>query len=127
MCLQRLHEASWRAIAPSLRQQQQQQRQTQGGLSGGRSAGWGVSEGEFLTLYRLLYGLAGGNGRRGVTITRGRGASADPVLAASSADFVRGGGAAVDAPAAAPQQAGRRMTIAERHAAEYAVAAEAST
>ena len=117
----RLHEASWRAIAPALQQQQRPD-----GASGGRSTGSGIGEGEFLTLYRLLYGLACGSGRRGVTITRGQGASAAPAAAAApSPDFVRGGGAAVDAPAAL-QQAGRRLTIAERHAAEYAAAADGS-
>jgi hypothetical protein len=129
-------EISWRALLPALTRLVQR--------GGGGGSGGSGGEAEFLTLYRLLYSLACANGRRGVTITRNAVAAVAPpptaAAAAAAAAAARGpttselaqgnggvgGEGAKAAEAVAEQRPARRLTAAERHAAEYAAATAAA-
>ena len=127
-------EISWRALLPALTRLVQR--------GGGGGSGGSGGEAEFLTLYRLLYSLACANGRRGVTITRNAVAAVapPPTAAAAAAAAARGpttselaqgnggvgGEGAKAAEAVAEQRPARRLTAAERHAAEYAAATAAA-
>jgi hypothetical protein len=125
-------EISWRALLPALTRRVQR--------GGGGGSGGSGGEAEFLTLYRLLYSLACANGRRGVTITRNAVAAVAPPPTAAAAAAARGpttselaqgnggvgGEGAKAAEAVAEQRPARRLTAAERHAAEYAAATAAA-
>ena len=126
-------EISWRALLPALTRLVQR--------GGGGGSGGSGGEAEFLTLYRLLYSLTCANGQRGVTITRNAvsaaAAAAAPTAAARgpttselaqglAGDGGVGGEGAKAAAAVAEQRPARRLTAAERHAAEYAAATAAA-